>query len=184
MEACVETSAPLAVNPSPAWTMRVARPFGDGFRMAEELRDVPRPALQTVFGKVLGSRIWEQTRAQAAPSVSPTTNQVADAEISAGMLEYVCKQAAGTLHARGRQAKAIELTVTYTDGESRLVRTRLARPTEEENELAEAATKLLSRLSSNGTRSIDLKVATVELAAVPERAYGLPRTLVSASAPI
>ena len=182
MEACIESSAPIAASLAPLWTMRVARPLGDGFRMAKELRDVPRPALQTVFGKELGRRIWEQARTQAVPAVTPPVSQVADTEISAGMVEYVCAQAAATLRERGRQAKTIQLTVTYTDGESRLVQTRLARPTDEGDELAEATRELLDRLPSNGAWSVGLKLTSVEVAAVMERANGLAHSLASASA--
>lgn len=166
MEACIETSTALGANPAPAWAMRVARPVGDGFRMAKELRGVPRAALQTVFGKELGRRIWEHARAEGVPTGTPPANRIPDAEISTGMVEYVSKQAAETLRERSRQAKAIALTVTYADGESRLVQTRLPRPTNEGDKIAEAATKLLGRLPTNGAQSIDLRVTSLEVAAV------------------
>ena len=162
MEACVEASALLAGNPAASWAIRIARPVGDGFRVAGELSGVPRPALQAVFGHALGRRIWEQARPKAVASAARPATQVADAEIASGMVEYVSRQAADTLRGRGRQAKAIRLTVAYADGESRQVQMRLARPTDEGDEIAESATELLRRLPARGVLSVDLKVTSVE----------------------
>jgi hypothetical protein len=59
---------------------------GHGCGMVGELSGVPRPALQTVFGKHLGRRIWAQGHRSAAAGV-------ADEEIIGGMIEYVSKRA-------------------------------------------------------------------------------------------
>ena len=59
------------------------------------------------------------------------------------------------------------MTVTYENGESRAARMRLATPTSEINELAEAATELLHRLPVRGVQSIDLAVTIVEAAVLP-----------------
>jgi hypothetical protein len=182
MEACVEASALLAGNPAACWAIRIARPVGDGFRIAHELLGVPRPALQAVFGHALGRRIWEQGRVQAAAGVLRPVNQIADAEIAARMVEYVSRQAADTLRGRGRQAKAIRLTVAYADRESRQVRTRLARPTDEGDEIAECAGALLRRLPVHGALSVDLRVTSVEVVTTQERANGLGYSLAGSSA--
>ena len=167
MHACVETAALPSASQTPAWAFRVPRPEGNGFRMTARLQGVAKPMLQTVFGKALGLRIWQQARRECAhPAVSPT-NQVADSEITTGMVNYVSLRAAGTLRQCSRQAKAIRLTVTYENGESRAVQMRLATPTSEISELAEAATELLHRLPIRGVQSIDLAVTIVEAAVLP-----------------
>ena len=165
MHACVETAALPSASHISGWAFRVLRPEGDGFRMTAHLQGVAKPMLQTVFGKTLGLRIWQQARRECAhPAVRPT-NQVADSEISTGMVNYVSLRAARTLRECSRQAKAIRLTVTYENGESRAARMRLATPTSEINELAEAATELLHRLSVRGVQFVDLAVTTIEAAA-------------------
>ena len=167
MHACVETAALPSASQTPAWAFRVPRPEGNGFRMTARLQGVAKPMLQTVFGKALGLRLWQQARRECAhPAVSPT-NQVADSEITTGMVNYVSLRAAGALRQCSRQAKAIRLTVTYENGESRAARIRLATPTSEINELAEAATELLHRLPVRGVQSIDLAVTIVEAAVLP-----------------
>ena len=167
MNACVETAALPTASHTPAWAFRVPKPEGDAFRMAARLQGVAKPMLQTVFGKALGLRIWEQARLESAHPANSPTNQVADSEISTGMVNYVSLRAAGTLRECSRQAKAIRLTVTYENGESCAARMRLATPTSEINELAEAATKLLHRLSVRGVQSVDLAVTAVEAAVIP-----------------
>ena len=164
MNACVETAALPTASHTPAWAFRVPRPEGDGFRMTAGLQGVPKPMLRTVFGKALGLRIWEQTRMECAHPANSPTNQVADSELSTGMVNYVSVRAAGTLRECNRQAKAIRLTVTYENGESRAAQMRLATPTSDINELAGAATELLHRLSVRGVQSVDLAVTTIEAA--------------------
>jgi hypothetical protein len=165
MHACVETAALPRASHIPAWAFRVPRPAGDGVRMTARLQGVPKPMLQTVFGKALGLRIWEQAREECTHPTDRTTNRIADSEISTGMVNYVTLRAAGTLRECSRQATAIRLTVTYENGESRAAQMRLATPTNEINELAEAATELLHRFSVRGVQSVDLAVTTTEAAA-------------------
>ena len=162
MHACVETAALPSASHTPAWAFRVPRPEGDGFRMAARLQGVAKPMLQTVFGKALGLRIWEQARLESAHPADNRTNRVADSEISNGMVNYVSLRAAGTLRECSRQAKAIRLTFTYENGESRAARMGMAVPTNEINELAQAATELLHRLPVRGVQSVDLAVTTIE----------------------
>jgi hypothetical protein len=167
MRACVETAPLPSASHPPAWAFRVPRPEGDGFRMTARLQGVPKPMLRTVFGKALGLRIWEQARRGCAHTADSPKNQVADSEISTGMVNYVSLRTAGTLRECSRQAKAIRLTVTYQNGESRAAQMRLATPTSEINELAKAATELLHRLSILGVQSVNLAVTVIEAAAIP-----------------
>jgi hypothetical protein len=161
MHACVETAALPSASQTPAWAFRVPRPERNGFRMAARLQGVPKPMLQTVFGKALGLRIWEQARRVCAHPADNPTNRVADSEISTGMVNYVSVRAADTLRERSRQAETIRLTVTYDNGESCAAQMRLATPTNEVNELAEAATELLHRLSVRGVQFVNLAVTAI-----------------------
>ena len=159
MEACMETNAPLAENAAPAWALSVARPVQDGLH--EELRDVPRPALQTIFGRSLGRRIWQHARTKVASS--PLV-RVADAEISTGMVVYLSQQTSEALVESGRQAKSLSMTITYTDGEASLARARMTHATNEADEIAEAAIALVRQvpLRVAALASIRLAVTTVE----------------------
>jgi impB/mucB/samB family C-terminal domain len=179
MHACVETTALRSVSQTPAWAIRVPRPAGDGFRMTARLQGVPKPMLQTVFGKALGLRIWEQARWECVHPADRPTNQVADSEISTGMVNYVSLQAVATLRECSRQAKAIRLTVTSENGESCAAQMRLATPTSEINELAEAATELLRRFPVRGVQSVDLAVTTVKAAAIQEQTPALVYSMAS-----
>ncbi len=179
MHACVETAAPPSVNHAPAWAIRILRAAGDGFRMTARLQGVPKPMLQTVFGKALGLRIWEQARRVCAHPPDSPTNQVADSEISTAMVNYVCLRATDTLRQCSRQAKAIRLTVTYENGESRAAQMRLATPTSELIELAEAATELLHRFPVCGVQCVDLAVTAVEAAAIQEQMPALVYSMAS-----
>jgi len=168
MDACVETAALPSASHTPAWAIRVRRPAGDGIRTTARLHGIPKPMLQTVFGKALGLRIWEQAQWECAHPADSPTNQVADSEISTAMANYVSLRAADTLRDCRRQAKAIGLRVTYANGESCSAQMHLATPTSEINKLAEAATELLHRFPVHGVQSVDLAVTTVEAAtAIP-----------------
>jgi impB/mucB/samB family C-terminal domain len=180
MHACVETAALPSASHTPPWAIRAARSVGDGIRMAARLQGVPKPMLRTVFGKALGLRIWEQARRERAHPADSPTNQVADFEISTGMVKYLSLRAAGALRECSRQARAIRLTVTYENGESRAARMRLATPTNEINELAEAATKLLHRLPLRGVQSVGLGVTALEAAAIQEQTPALVYSVASA----
>jgi impB/mucB/samB family C-terminal domain len=181
MEACVETAAPPSVSPTPAWAIRVSRrSVGDAIRMAERLRGVPKPMLQTIFGNDLGRQIWEQARFENTQPAARAADQVADAEISSAMVHYLCQHAADSLGKRSRQAKAITLTVTYTDGAARVARARLLRPTSNGDEIAEASTVLLRRFSAGGVRSVDLTVTSVKTTPVEEQTTRLVYSMATA----
>jgi hypothetical protein len=179
MEANVETSV-LPVSASPAWAIRVARRTGDGFRMAEHLRGVPKLMLQTVFGCGLGRRIWELARRNGAQPGVGAVSRVSDGDLSIGMVEYLSQQAADTLRDRRRKARAIRLTITYADGESRTTRMRLAQPTSEGNEIAMASRALLRRFPACQVRTIDLVITSIAATSVPEKTSAHAKSLASA----
>jgi nucleotidyltransferase/DNA polymerase involved in DNA repair len=200
MQACLEnttpplvgsTSLPLhksrslpSVDNAPAWTIRVARREADRNELAKELLEVPKAALRQVFGKVLGTRLWQQNRAAAAtPStnakpapiaISPTA-PISDADISSGMLRYLCNQTAATLREHQRFAKSIVLTVQYSDGESETVRQPLPQTANDAASLETAARLALRRMRTNIFVSLKLDVTATastqpssELAAATE----------------
>lgn len=187
--------------------------------MTVGLSGVPKPALQTVFGKTLGQRIWRQSRRagmQAALEASTVkaaasrrtpryarvrsglrrclewmrsdaatgASAVTDAEIVAGMIEYLASQAGETLGKQGRQAKAIGLRIVYADGASRMERTRLARPTNEGRELGATAMSLLAKSEQRGVavESVNLTATSVQAERVTERSEGLEHAMAGAVA--
>src|ERR1035438_4887620 len=164
MEVGMETAAAVAANPAPSWALRVPRPAGAWHRMAQGLEGVPKPALQTIFGESLGRRIWQQPRTKTATAGPAPKDRVSDAEISAGMLAYAAKQAADALRKSGRQAKALNVSITFADREARSARSPLARPTNDSNDIIEAAVKLLSRIGIRDVAqaSIRLGISSVE----------------------
>ena len=146
--------------------------------MVGELSGVPRPALQTVFGKDLGRRIWAQGRHSSAAA------GVADEEIIGGMIEYVSRRAGEALRKNGRQSRAIGLRLEYADGVATLLRMRLARPTSDAVELLAAAMELFGQAEARcvAVESVDLKVISVQAEVVTERASGLDYAMVAAAA--
>lgn len=177
MESCVESAGPA----------------GRGDAMVVDLRGVPKPMLQTVFGRLLGRRIWEQARRLAdrrvgshtdreRGSTPPSTNAVTDADIVSGMTEYVSRRAAETLGESGRQAKAVGLRIVYVDGVSRIDRMRLARPTNEEQELSAAAMELFRRSEARdvAVEAVHLTVTSVQAERVTEPMTGLDYAMTGA----
>lgn len=169
------TCLPLT-DSGPAWTIRITRPAApDRNELAQELRGVPKAALRQVFGKIMGTRLWQLNRAIAttasnrtktAPVVAiPTrlsaapvaaTQQIRDREISSGMLQYLCSEAAATLRDRKRVAKSIALTVLYSDGKSETVRQPLPRAANEAAALETAARFALRSMRSQAFVSLKL----------------------------
>jgi hypothetical protein len=177
MEVCVESAAPDR----------------RGEAMVVKLADVPRPALQTVFGKALGRRIWDYARrlgdcgARSRPTLGDDSahgSAVGDAEIVGGMIGYVCRRAGEVLQESGREAKAIGLRLEYADGVATLGRMRLASPTNDGSKLRAAAMDLLGRLEMRGiaVESVDLRVTSVQAELVRQRAGGLDYAMMYAVA--
>jgi hypothetical protein len=172
MGTCVET--PISAMKADAWTagdrakeLALSTVAGHERGMVDELSDVPRPTLQTVFGQDLGRRIWAQGRHKTAAGID-------DAEIIGGMIEYVSRRAGEALRKNGRQARAIGLRLQYADEVATLHRMRLARPTCDSGELLAAGMELLGRAEARGVavESVDLKVTSVQTELVRERTSG------------
>jgi len=180
MQACIEAAAPPAAIPGPAWALRVAGRATDGRRMAEAMQGVPKPALQTIFGKCLGGRLWDQAQSR----VGPHPMGVSDSEISAGMLAYVSGQAADALRSAGRQATGIAINITYTNGETKLARTPLAWATNAAGDIADAATKLLRQVAAHDATiaAIRLSMTTIECLAVRETSNDVACSMQQATA--
>jgi hypothetical protein len=152
-----------------------------------ELRGVPKPVLRMVFGKALGGRIWKQQRQRAAASHADRHDEaapVSDSEVVMGMIEYVSRRAGETLRERGRRARAIGLRIVYTDGVSRRERTRLARATNDVEEIGSAAIALFggSKESHATVAAVDLTVTSVQAECASERVNGLAHATASAAA--
>jgi hypothetical protein len=177
-----ESASLPRIDNVPTWTIRVARPpAAHRNELAQELRGVPKAALRHVFGKIMGTHLWQLNRAiaTAAPAnssaasanakpapvapispvaaISPSA-PISDCEISSGLLRYLCAEAAATLRDRKRVAKSIALTVQFSGGESATVRQSLPQPASDPAAL-EAATRLaLRRMRSNAFVSLTLDV--------------------------
>jgi nucleotidyltransferase/DNA polymerase involved in DNA repair len=180
MEACIENPGLVVGAATPSWAIRVARPVGDGYRMAEELRGVPVGALQRVFGRALGRRIWQQERADAgARPAASSGGRVSDAEIAFGMVGYLCEQAASTLRGRQRIASGVTLTASYADGGTKAAQGRLAKPTNLASDIDALARQLMDELPRDGVQSVNLKVSSIEVAVARERALASSISTVS-----
>jgi impB/mucB/samB family C-terminal domain len=152
------------------------------------LNGVPKAALQAVFGKGLGGRIWQQVRrpvrmradAQSAPEPGVVSNE----EIVAGMLSYVTCRAAETLGRNRRSARAIALRLVYLDGLARVQRSTLPRTTSDAQQLYAAAMSLYQRAESRGgaVMAVNLTLSTVQREPVNEHSGWLKNPLVTAVA--
>jgi nucleotidyltransferase/DNA polymerase involved in DNA repair len=107
---------------------------------------------------------------------------VGDADIVGGMTEYVSRRAAETLDKSGRHAKAIGLRIVYVDGVSRLERMRLARPTNQEQQLSAAAMELFRRSEARdvAVEAVHLTVTSVQAERVTEPMTSLDYAMTSA----
>jgi impB/mucB/samB family C-terminal domain len=163
--------------------------------MLSRLRGVPKAALEAVFGRSLGARIWAESRmpisheaerqALGRTAVQNDPGQVCNQEIVIGMIGYVAKQAAVTLRDCGRRAKEIGLQLTYEDGAVILQRSNLFAATSDETRLADAAKQLLrkSGLRSVNVESVDLRLTSVEAEVATEPAGALKFAMYGAQAP-
>ena len=176
MQTCLENTALPLLESAPGWTIRVARPAAtDGNELAQELHRVPKAALRQVFGKMLGTRLWQQQQAadkahtaNAKPAPRETTSSnasISNGEISSGMLRYLCAEAAKTLRDRKRLAKSIVLTVQYPNGESETAKEPLLYPVNDAADLEATA-----RLALHGMRSNAFVSLKLDLTATPMQA--------------
>jgi hypothetical protein len=173
------TSAGSAANSGGRWASRM--------HMTIDLGGVPKDTLRTVFGPLLGWRIWAQARRRqsvANPAIVPDSTtrphaesaagppaDVSDSDIIVGMIGYVSRRAAHTLNRNRREAGAIRLTLVYIDGVVRTDRTRLARPTSDAAEICASATDLFQRGQPRDValESVNLVTTAAQTEAVLER---------------
>jgi nucleotidyltransferase/DNA polymerase involved in DNA repair len=189
---------PFPANVDPAITPPVPT-TADGLQsqptMLSRLRGVPKAALEAIFGRSLGARIWAESRGPisheaqrrggARTALRNDQGQVSDLEIVVGMIEYLARQAAVTLRDCGRQAKAIGLQVTYEDGEVTLQRSSLFAATTDETRLADAAKELLCKSGrrSLNVESVDLTLTSVEAEVATKPSGVLEFAMSAAEAP-
>jgi nucleotidyltransferase/DNA polymerase involved in DNA repair len=170
MQTCIENTPLPLLESAPAWTIRVAGPADtDRNELARELRGVPKAALRQVFGKLLGTRLWQQHRvanlaAASSSSATPVPAPISDRELSAGMLRYLCTEAAATLRERQRFAKSISLTVLHPNGESETAHQLLLRSTNDAEALEAAAHTAIRgmRFSAFASVKLDLTAAATQ----------------------
>jgi hypothetical protein len=186
-----DSAALPTVDAAPAWTIRIARPAGaNRDELAKELCGVPKAALRQVFGKVMGTRLWQLNRlAPKVAATAPTTEipaatsaaklfnstpaaktfvapqQIPDSEIRSGMLRYLCAEAATTLRDRNRLANSISLTAQYSGGRSETVRRLLLHSANDA-----AALEAAARLAIRAMRSDAFVSLKLDLTAAPTQA--------------
>jgi hypothetical protein len=161
--------------------------------LLREFYGVPKAALQTVFGKGLGGRIWLQARhglgsrtdlPTVAKIASAEAATVSDGEIVAGMIAYVSRRAGEALVRNRRQAREIGLRLIYTDGRVSASRSRLLQATSDPQQLQTAAMTLFRRLQARGiaVAAVELGVSSCQTEAVLARPDGLDCVLAAAVA--
>ena len=92
-----------------------------------------------------------------APTAATLANTpISDRELSAGMLRYLCTEAAATLRERKRFAKSISLTVLYPNGESETAHQLLLRSTNDPGALEAAAHAAIRGMRSSAFVSLKL----------------------------
>jgi impB/mucB/samB family C-terminal domain len=153
-------------------------------RMLKDLNRVPKATLRTVFGKVMGRRIWEQVRRSNEPTQradvgnsartgsKPVGSELTDADLVVAMIESVSRRAGQTLRVNKREAKAIGLMLTYADGAVTSESARLARPSADASEISAVAIALFRscRAREAALVSINLTTATLQTEAAFDRA--------------
>jgi hypothetical protein len=178
MQACIENASLPLLESVPTWTIRVARPTApDRNELAKELSGVPKASLRQVFGKLLGTRLWQHHRTAISTTTKPapvapisTNKLVSDAEISSGMLRYLCAEAATTLRDRNRFAKSVALTVRYPNGESETARTPLLTAANDATALEAAARLAIRHMRFDSFVSLKLDVAATTAPFASEQA--------------
>lgn len=201
MQIQMESVATSMGGTSPLTSWHVAPASGiPRDRLLKDLDGIPKAALRTVFGKVTGRRIWEQVRqsrerasrseqdrsTKVRPSLaaSPGVAKVTDADVVVAMIESVSRRAAETLSLHKRQANAIGLMLTYTDGVVTSERARLARPSADAEEISAAAVGLFRCCQAREAAlvSVNLTTSTLQAEAVLDAAAPLHGAMVASHA--
>jgi hypothetical protein len=136
--------------------------------LTARLRGVPKGALQAVLGARLGERAWRHVRGEARwPEPA-----IADEQVIVALIHHLSRQAAVVLSQAGKQAKFVRLTVRVKGGRSASARGRVARLTQNGDEILSKALSLLVGLGTTSAlvQSVELDVTAVADTAVE---YGI-----------
>lgn len=164
-----------------------------GEEMVGKFVGVPRPALEAVFGRTLGRRIWEHNRrvrprkGEAPPGAAETLAAASDAvitgaEISHRLIKHLSQRAADTLRQNGRKARRVTLELTYGSGTSRVERMHLRAPTDDPQELIAAAEVLILKMPLDTVvESLSVRVSSVAARPLRHEPECVESTVVSAS---
>ena len=140
-----------------------------GIATVGELRQVPMPALRTVFGEAIGKQIWERARGLDGEdllhrSCSDCVSREAtiaggglDKELLAGLLRYLSKRVGSALCGNRRYARAVGVRVRYVDHFSVYEAVRI-RAASDEREILEAIGSLFAQLC---TRRVPVRLIGV-----------------------
>jgi DNA polymerase IV len=147
-----------------------------GIATIGELRKVPKPVLEAVFGEVIGRQVWERARGldgrevllpSTPKSVSRETtieSGTIDTEFLGSLIEYLSERIGATLREYGKQARTIGLRIRYVDQFSAHQTVRLARPSNDERQLLAAAKELFWKLFTRrvAVRLVGVNVTNLE----------------------
>lgn len=129
-----------------------------GIATVGELRRVPKPALQAIFGDAIGKQIWERARgldghelrerspADCISREATIEGGGLDREFLAGLIRYLSKRVGSTLCENGKRAHTVGLRVRYVDDFSVCEAVRIRRPGSDEREILDAAGSLFAKL--------------------------------------
>jgi hypothetical protein len=145
-------------------------------RLLKDLDGVPKAALRTAFGKLMGRRIWERVRrsnesarqpgaGRSRDMSDPLAAELTDADLILAMIESVGRRAGETLSLHKRQAKAIGLMLTYGDGVVTSESVRLARPSADAGEICGAAVGLFRCCKPREAALVSVNLTTSTLRA-------------------
>jgi hypothetical protein len=151
--------------------------FGNvlGTRLWHQHRAAPTSAKPALVAAASASALAAGVYANAAPLTDANASSTAaaknsikaervpDAEISSGMLHYLCAEAAATLRERKCLARSIALTALYSDGESVTAREPLPLAADDSTALETAARLALRSMRGNAFVSIKLDLTATAI---------------------
>jgi DNA polymerase-4 len=158
-----------------------------------ELRRVPLASLQSAYGDALAQRIWHHSRGldtREAPSVSLARSLSRAAAIDGGTLEiqplddlaeYLCARISIALGECYREARSLNLRISYTDHFSASQSLRLLVPSNDSRQLIPTARALLQTLLTRPVPVSSLCISVVSMSGALSDG-DLQRTAVAASA--
>ena len=157
-----------------------------GIATIGELRQVPRAALESTFGDVMGGQIWQKARGLDGRKAMLTSTPESvwrettieggtmDTEFLGGLIEYLSERIGLTLRECKRQARTIGLRIRYVDHFSAHQTTRLTRPSNDDRELRAEAKELFAQLFARhvAVQMVGVNVTNLEAACWQDVLYG------------